>query len=580
MKRTLALLLTLALVISCVFAVQAFTPPESYVHHYARTSETLSPVIEGETYHFPVKQGDFFFYFNRMQEDAAYRDAHFDWLRMFRVLKTNGYYTMPRYSAKETKKSDGRTFFYISLNGFYDYEAYSAQFGTPPEGVIYGVTVGDYGNYILQTDVSGEYLPASYPDGVWRYEALESHPEWFINPQTPVGGLYSGDCGGYYGGPAYFFNFDEEELEAFTDYMASVILKYARKTGYTGLFFDYCSAGLDGSFVPGRILDLFQSKYGLSSRAQAVEKYNELAGAFLSLLRSKLPEEFEIFANQSLYAHEDYYENVDYDLVESYFTSYTYGRLPRTIQVKGKDGNVSAISTSQTFFRPWTSDKADSDYDWVKNGSGISDFLSVPAPALAAIKADPENSPSFYFLDYMIPKYVVCGEDEAGNPIYEAQTDRNAIYYSYAGSKLLGCSGSNSDWYGGEGEYDQDDLYFVDLGAPVGDDYALKKWDGTAATGDEQADYVIRYYENGFVLLTTGKITEPTKITVPKDGTSGKRGIYDLYETNFIKNASGDHAITLQPELYEMYAGYVNPADENDIDDGYRPLGRVFLYVD
>ena len=73
------------------------------------------------------------------------------------------------------------------------------------------------------------------------------------------------------------------------------------------------------------------------------------------------------------------------------------------------------------------------------------------------------------------------------------------------------------------------------------------------------------------VLLTTGKITEPTKITVPKDGTSGKRGIYDLYETNFIKNASGDHAITLQPELYEMYAGCVNPADENDIDDGYRP---------
>ena len=43
-------------------------------------------------------------------------------------------------------------------------------------------------------------------------------------------------------------------------------------------------------------------------------------------------------------------------------------------------------------------------------------FSVRSAPALAAIKADPGKFPSFYFLDYMIPKYVVCGEDEAGNP--------------------------------------------------------------------------------------------------------------------------------------------------------------------
>ena len=97
------------------------------------------PGDRGETYHFPVKQGDFFFYFNRMQGGRRLPDAHFDWLRMFRVLKTNGYYTMPRYSAKRDQEERRMDQSLYLLNGFYDCEAYSAQFGTPPEGVIYGV---------------------------------------------------------------------------------------------------------------------------------------------------------------------------------------------------------------------------------------------------------------------------------------------------------------------------------------------------------------------------------------------------------------------------------------------------------
>ena len=392
MKKAIALSLSLLFLFSGLFYASAAFSSDDYLKDYAQNSETLCPVIEGEPYSFPVKQGDFFFYFNRMQEDSEYRDRHFDWLRNFKVLKTNGYYTMPRYSTKETKKSDGRTFFYISLNGFYDYEAFEAQFGTPPEGIIYGQTVGDYGNYVLKTDSAGNYLPASYPDGTWRYDILTNHPEWFINPTKPVGGLYSGDCGGYYGGPAYFFDFDPSETEAFTDYMASVILKYARKTDYTGLFFDYCSAGLNGSFVPGRILDLFQERYGLSSREQAIQKYNELAGNFISALRSKLPHEFEIFSNQSLYSYNDYYDNVDYDLTESYFTSFTYGRLPITINVKNQDGSIAPLSTSQSFFRTWTSDKVDSDYDWVRaDGTGICDFLPIPAPALSPLEDTPDR---------------------------------------------------------------------------------------------------------------------------------------------------------------------------------------------
>lgn len=588
MKRFLLFSSVLLLMITGVASVQAekfqtALQPDKYVKQYAQTSDTLSPVIEGQPYHFPVKQGDFFFYFNRMQEDAAYRSANFDWLRKFKVLKTNGYYTMPRDYTKETKKSDGKTFFYISLNGFYDYEAYSANFGTPPEGYIYGVTVGDYGNYVLREDAYGNTIPASYPDGTWRNDILENHPDWFINPDQPLGGLYSGDSGGYYGGPAYFFNFDENTVDAFSDYMAAVVLKYARKTQYTGLFFDYASAGLNGSFVPNRILEQFRVKYDLSTREAAIDKYNALAASFIRKLRERLPDDFEIFANQSLYDFNRYYDSVDHDLVESYFTSFTFGRAALTIQVKDANNSVAPLLTSQTFYRGWTSDKTDSDYGWVKTDAGISDFVQIPGPAIQYIEENPGQAPKFYFLDYMIPKYVKDSEDGSGHPIYKATTDRNAIYYAYVGSKLLNTSGSNSDWYGGSGEYDKDDVYFIDLGDPTTTGYALKKYDGTPAANDADADYVIRYFENGFVLNTTGKITTETEIVVPKDAVGGPiRDIYDLYEATFVPadSQSGSHEITLSPEFYEMYAGYVNPSDATDVDDGYRPVGRVFMYVD
>ena len=136
-------------------------------------------------------------------------------------------------------------------------------------------------------------------------------------------------------------------------------------------------------------------------------------------------------------------------------------------------------------------------------------------------------------------------------PVYKKATDRPAIFYGYAMGKLVGGKAFASDWHclG----YSKDDVYFLDLGDPLNDNFI------------EHKETVVRYFKNGFVLITrtnTHVNFEPDLSKIPK----GVTGLWDVYEGTRAWNWESKNRVSIQPAYY--------PAT-----DSYCPSGRVYLYL-
>ena len=121
-------------------------------------------------------------------------------------------------------------------------------------------------------------------------------------------------------------------------------------------------------------------------------------------------------------------------------------------------------------------------------------------------------------LNYGNPRYEPTGATETVDgvqyPVYRPTLDREAIQYGMAAAALMGETAYYSPGGpGGTRDVPVDDVYFVDLGKPLGEDYQ----------SDLSRGLAWRLYENGVVVVNDGG-ADATLTLKPEDLPAGIRG--------------------------------------------------------
>lgn len=372
------------------------------------------------------------------------------------------------------------------------------------------------------------------------FQEVDRHPEWLINPHTPMAGN-----GAVL--PAYFFDWTSADLRSF--YIERLVAALDAN-GYDGVFFDYIGEwGL-----PPQISLMWQQKHPEIT-------YNAASAVFLAELRAAMGDR-PIFGNAAYKADKAegnaaFYESVTYDTTESYGVSWLFGK-DTAVYLEGK----GVTPVKETFYRPWD------------GPAGYKDFMEGqvygPVPHQNGVV-------EFFPIDYVQPAYEPTGGhavvDGTQVPVYRAVADRAAIHYGYALSKLYNMSSFASDWSSWQGDpsaFEPDPVYFADLGQPLETAYR------------EHDDAVVRYFENGFVVVTRtnahNNYTSPTPAPTgtptpvrfapdPAMAPTGANGLWDLYSDTAVAGwpGSGGH-VEITPVLYPATGSYY-------------PSGRVYMYT-
>jgi len=350
-----------------------------------------------------------------------------------------------------------------------------------------------------------------FPFITQAFREIYSRPEWVLNHANPIQG-----SGATY--PAYFFDYNSAP---FRKYFVDFIQRRLAETHYDGIFFDYIGSWA----LPEDVKALWSRKYPHIT-------YDQAAIQFLKELREAIGQK-RIFGNQAYRLSEDYYPYIDYDLSESHGTSFAWGKEAE-IYLKGR----GITKVRETFYRPW---------------DGPNGYKQLSKPLREKAAKNPHVR--VFDLNYLQPWYVPTGEQVQLNgkqiPVFIERTDRPAIFYGYALSKLVNIPSFASDWYAPG--YGKDDIYFLDLGHPVDESF------------HEYAEVVVRYYEKGFVVITrkSGLIHfEPEAQYLPP----GITGLWDIFEGTRVWTEARHHRITIYPAYY--------PATKS-----YYPSGRVYVYM-
>jgi hypothetical protein len=242
--------------------------------------------------------------------------------------------------------------------------------------------------------------------------------------------------------------------------------------------------------------------------------YDRALAGFLRRLRAT-DRDGLIATNQACRSAERLLPLVDYDLVESYGTSYAWGPAA---QVAGRD-------VAETYVRPWT------------GPGGLAEMLGSLQATLSA--ARPQRA--LLCLDYMRPWTVQTPQG------LQESTDLEAVYYSYCAAALYGLPSFCSGWYGRE--Y-RGNLYFADLGRPLG------------AQPVEHDGLVTREYERGLIALLPG--TAETKVAWRSAGGTPIAGLWDLLAGRRLPAPGGEAVLRLAPV-------------RSPVSGALRPSARVYL---
>lgn len=441
-----------------------------------------------------LEKGDFVFFnsdvFRKPQNpvDARQRRERLEWIKRFRICLTNGYVNFAGNDLEELHAAECELFIYRWFNGFYTSE-------------------------ILADDApaaSKSYF-RQFPEMVELFRRIHSRSEWLLNPGNPV-------QGGGAEHPAYFYDYADPEFRRF---YAESIRRDLDKSQYDGVFFDYIGSWA----LPAETKRVWETKHPGST-------YDEAGIQFLEELRSVIGAK-RIFGNQAYRLPEGYYDVVDYDASESLATSFVWGKQA-SLYMEG-EGEKRVLDT---FYRPW---------------DGPEGYKETARKRLAMAAKRPRVQ--ICDINYLQPWRVPTGKTtETGGervPIHTRRTDRPAIFYSYAVSKLVGGCTYASDWYARG--YGRDDIYFLDLGQPVDARFV------------ETEDAVARFYENGFVLVTrsAGRVVfKPDGKCLP----AGIGGLWDAYEGTRVHDWTRHGTVTIFPAYY--------PATKS-----YYPSGRVYMYL-
>ena len=292
------------------------------------------------------------------------------------------------------------------------------------------------------------------------------------------------------------------------------------EANYDGVFFDYIGSWA----LPEEIKQMWQTKHPRRT-------YDEASAEFLKELREALGTK-RIFGNQAYRASEEFYDLIDYDCSESLATSFVWGKEAKLFLEEESEKTVR-----DTFYRPW---------------DGSNGYKEAARERLATVAKKPRVR--VCDINYLLPWRVPTGRSaEVGGrsvPVFTQRTDRPAIFYGYAISKLVGGYTFASDWYA-EG-YGQDGVYFLDLGEPLDKRYV------------ETPEAVARYYQNGFVVVTraAGRVVfQPDPKLLPPTVTD----VWDVYEEIRVRDWASQRAVTIDAAYY--------PSTQS-----YYPSGRVYMY--
>lgn len=390
-------------------------------------------------------------------------DAHrrtIEWLARFELVLTNGYELPSPPVVRRLRAAGCRVFGYFWANGFTALEA----------------------------------TAFTMPDGDWRRDVACNHPEWLICEAPLPGPPGTGE--------AYYCDFAQP---AAVHFLAERVAQLRRAGRYDGIFFDYA-----GEYaLPDSVRQKWAQKHpGLS--------YDEALARFFAALRHLDPRGL-IFTNGACLGAPELRRAVDYDLVESYGTSYAWGPAAR----------LGDETFPLTFRRPW------------HGPAGLRETFGALVERLAAGRPRRDQ----FCLDYMRPVKVYRDGQ------WHEETDVEAVYYSYCAAALWGLKSYCSGWYGVE--Y-RGPLYFVDLGRPLGDGPV------------EKDSAVVREYQRGLVVLmtTAQPVVIEWQLQRPYQGY-----LYDLCRSRKVAvSRRGKATLRLQPN---WPAGAPGPM----------PVGRVFLKV-
>jgi hypothetical protein len=340
--------------------------------------------------------------------------------------------------------------------------------------------------------------------GSWESFVYRTRPGWLLNAGRP-------DAGPDDRGRAYYYDpFYSDLRRAWTRRLSRMLTHSA----YNGVFFDLAGS----TSVPEHLRQRYVARH-------PDVPYDQALSRFLLSLRQVAPDAI-IFTNQGYRIPEAYLPVADYDLTESLMTSYAWGQ-PITVFVEGE----GLVQKRETFYRPWEELK----------------------PLVDAIQADVRRynpAVKIFHLNYVNPAYRPTGRmqllDGTEYPVFRKEVDRPAIYYGYAAAKLWG----QDSYSPSEGvRYAQDEIYFADLGKPLGESY------------EERDGLVRRYYEKGIVALNPSATPGTANLGSPFIPADVK-GLWDCYEGTSLEGFT----VTIQPTI--------SPASGRSY-----PAGRVYLYL-
>ncbi len=370
-----------------------------------------------------LPQGDFLFFSPRVfqkpadEAQARQRKEHLEWIKRFRICLTNGYQTFSDQDLRELHQAGCELFLYRWFNGYYESELIAEQASVQAEAYI-----------------------NEFPGMAKLFREIDAHPAWLLNPETAI-------QGGGAEHPAFFYDYGAPEFRRF--YAAS-IKRDLDEAQYDGVFFDYIGSWA----LPAEMKAAWQTKHPGTT-------YDEASMEFLQELRAAIGAK-RIFGNQAFRGFEGYYNLIDYDASESLATSFVWGK-EAVLHME----NRGERKVLDTFYRSW---------------DGAGGYKEAARDRLAMTAKNPRVD--VCDINYLQPWRVPTGETmEVGQrrvAVFTERTDRPAIYYSYAVTKLVGGHVFASDWYA-EG-YGKDDVYFLDLGEPLEKQFV------------ETPDAVVRYY--------------------------------------------------------------------------------------
>lgn len=341
----------------------------------------------------------------------------------------------------------------------------------------------------------------SLAPGSWEALVYKNRKSWLLNPNRP-------DPGPDGWNHAYYYDpYQPSFQQAWVDRLDATRVS----SGYDGVFFD-----LVGSpSVPSKLLRTYNSRHPKTPYDRSLATILDNVSRTGSL----------VFTNQGYRTAEYYLPLADYDLTESLITSYAWGQSVQ-IYVEGQ----GLVERQETFYQPWLNLKA-----------YLSDIQTKVNQYNPAVK--------ILHLNYTNPAYQPTGQTAWVNgvayPVYREAIDRAAIYYGYVVAKLWG---QESYSQGPTVSFSQDELYFTDLGEPLGNSY------------EERDGVVLRYYEKGVVVLNPATVSQTVDLSSPLIP-PGVAGVQDLYDNVTVFGLTVTIAPTPSSASGQVY-----------------PSGRVYLY--